>query len=154
DATLSGRSPVYRTTPAVAGRWGEADAVPGLPTNPVPAVPSAGGYSAWNNPIRAGHSVVFNGSGSYDPPDDNFRGLDLNGAGTARYDAAGQLLPPAERYRRFVNPIDVAGDGRVITFSGYIVNGSTTPPTYQVINNGGDTYGRVNFFRYFRPAGV
>ena len=49
---------------------------------------------------------------------------------------------PVERMRRFVTPIDINGTGRVQTWGG---------GTHDF---GPDNFGRVQFFSYFRPAGV
>ena len=62
DVDGYGSSPpnaVFRLTPPVAGRWGEAQSVPGYPkiTNPDPPPPLANlVVPTYNNPIRAGYS--------------------------------------------------------------------------------------------------
>ena len=61
------------------------------------------------------------------------------------YDAAGALLLPVERMRRFVTPLDINGRGGVGMWTT-----ATGPPS----DTGADNYGRVQFFGYNRPAGV
>src|SRR5262249_50026293 len=109
---------VLRDTAAVAGRWGEADLVPGSPGNPL-AIP-------FNNPVRAGRSPLRFDPGSqrlvpWDADDDNFNTFDpyptdpyrIGEAGdTDFYDQSGGLVLPVEWMRRFVTPIDVDGSGR------------------------------------------
>ncbi len=125
-----------RGTAAVEGRWGEGESISSLVT------------PAFNNLVRAGLSRSYG-----DPRDDNFNSYDPDTydttAGMVRrgeyedhYDAAGALLLPVERIRRYVNPIDLAGDGRVTTWN-----------TRNELA-GADKWGRVSFFRYFRPPGM
>ena len=141
---------VYNPSPAVAGRWGEEEIIPGGSNNPIPVPPTPSGAtgpfaSAWINPIRAGLSVSsasYNGTGLFDARDDNFNTFDFNGEAHDTYDSAGAIYLPVERIRRFVTPIDVAGDGRVSTFN--LAAGSS----------GADNWGRVTFLRFFRPPGV
>ncbi len=150
-------SNVYRANPSVAGRWGESGGVPGLASNPLvtgPAGPS--GTPAFtlvfNNPVRAGYSVIPYGGMAFDARDDNFTTFDLNGEAADYYDAAGALALPVERYRRFVTPVDIAGDGRVITYNTYVYNPGAGNQSAQY--NGADLWGRVSFLRYFRPPGM
>ena len=122
------------------------------------------------NPVRAGYSINIRDILSGLPPDaadDNFNTYDpypmrsvqetvggvggttvtINGGevGDADYyDAAGALLFPAERMRRWVTPADINGTGRVYTWN--------SSPT-SVVNRGGDALGRVEFNSYFRPPG-
>ncbi|MFO0951909.1 MAG: hypothetical protein U0835_12310 [Isosphaeraceae bacterium] len=133
---------VYRQTPPVAGRWGEEDAVPQQLVNPNP------GY-IFNNSVRAGHSIA---SGGFDARDDDFRTFDMWPSATTGeqadfYDLQGGLGLPVERMRRFVTPVDLSGDGRVVTFNGAAQRG--VPRAL-----GADVFGRVSFFRYFRPPGL
>jgi len=151
---------VYRNNAPVAGRWGEADYVPGLASNPLVAGPAPATTPPnftlfFNNAVRAGFSVIPpnpNGSNAYDARDDNFNTFDFNGEAQDFYDAAGALSLPVERIRRFVTPIDLAGDGRVITYNTYRYNPGAGVQSAAL--NGADLWGRVSFLRYFRPPGV
>ena len=140
---------VLRATQAIAGRWGEEG---GVPQRLRPATPASTGPPAtpilydFNNPIRAGLSYVSNGA--FDIRDDNNNTFDTWPSVTTAeqadyYDASGSLSFPVERIRRFVTPIDLAGDGRLLTFG----NGSGE-------QDGADEFGRVAFFHYFRPPGM
>jgi len=151
--SATGPGKVLRTTPAVAGRWGEEDAVPGSAQNPL-ILNTAGPQppTNFNNAIRAGHSIS---NSSYDARDDNLNGFDFNGEGIDRYDGAGLPSLPVERIRRFHNPIDVDGTGVVLTY-GAVDDKNAFAPHSQGGNlqKGGDQFGRVSFFHYFRPAGI
>ncbi|MFO0909977.1 MAG: hypothetical protein U0794_16790 [Isosphaeraceae bacterium] len=138
-------APVYRTTQAVPGRFGEEDSVPGILYNPVPA-PPASGNSPYNNYVRAGQSAVSGSTTAYDARDDNYNGFDFNGEQNDTYDGAGQINLPVERIRRFASPLDLDGNGRVITYNKLPYNSTT--------NDGADAFGRVSYYRYFRPAGI
>jgi hypothetical protein len=141
---------VTRTTKPIAGRWGEEGGVPTqLPVyttgNPTGTPPTFNTY-VFNNAIRAGQSLVNNGA--YDIRDDNYNAFDLwptpaTGENADYYDASGSLSLPVERIRRFVTPIDISGDGRIITFA------NSTRAEF-----GADEFGRVGFLHYFRPPGV
>jgi large repetitive protein len=133
---------VLNATTPVAGRWGEEDAVPGIYYNALP-FPS-GGPLVYANKVRAGYSIDTAGT-SYDARDDNFNSFGFNGETFDLYDGAGQISLPVARLRRFVNPIDLAGDGRVVTFN-------TLPGPFS--GNGGDLFGRISFYSYFRPPGM
>ncbi len=171
---------VVRSSTPVAGRWGEAQSIPGsLIPNPNAAGAGSGTPSYVNlvginyaNPVRAGYSInirdILNGL----PPDiadDNFNCYDpfplpnstdphavqqSDGTNTVMiyggeigdadyYDAAGALLFPAERMRRWVTPADINGTGSVNTFN---LSARTN-------NRGADGLGRVEFNSYFRPPG-
>ncbi len=128
----------------------------------------------FNNPVRAGRSFYTDSSGSFnrinsiDSFDDDFDSIDpdiqqlsslLNPIRNSPYparvpreefeveDNAGGLMLPVERERRFVNPRDPVGVGRV-------TSRNNRPNDAQDYGNGYDTRGRVSFFRYFRPPGV
>ena len=116
----------------------------------------------YDNPVRAGYSFditdLLNNLGYTNTPfprdaaDDNFNAFDVFPARLTGeigdldfYDAAGALLLPVERMRRFVTPLDVNGRGGV---------GMWTTATGPTSDTGADNYGRVQFYRYNRPAGV
>jgi len=136
----------------------------------------------YDNPVRAGRSYTFlYGSASQagttntsaDGMDDDFDSDDFlpgtfpnpiagvasaaegfnNNAPTTPYwagdfyDASSSLQLPVERIRRFVTPIDPAGVGRLVAWT-------DRPLTKYDYGQGNDRWGRVGFFRYFRPAGV
>ena len=61
------------------------------------------------------------------------------------YDAAGALLFPVERMRRWVTPADINGTGSV-----YAVR---TLGSRRREQSGSDAFGRVEFTSYFRPPG-
>jgi hypothetical protein len=153
---------VQRTTASVAGRWGEAQSVPGLPLT----VPGNTNVFNWlspnyHNPIRAGYSfdltdfitsiLASNGAApvARDAADDNFNLFDPFPYGHAgelndqdSYDLSGGLILPIDRMRRFVTPVDINGTGSVSPW-----------PSTNLSSGGGDQYGRVLFSSYFRPPG-
>ncbi|MGE3820452.1 MAG: hypothetical protein AB7I30_13640, partial [Isosphaeraceae bacterium] len=165
----SGGNPnlVYRNGTPVAGRWGEEFGVP-------KQLPYQG---AFNNAVRAGMSVtnatVIDPTIAFDAFDDNKNTFDswpypgdsespapelppYNATFTRpadRYDPSGALSNAVERMRRFVTPVDVDGNGRVLTWNGQLdaVNPQFVP---NLPNRGADRYGRVSFFNYFRPPGA
>ncbi|MCA1684717.1 MAG: hypothetical protein LC745_01775, partial [Planctomycetia bacterium] len=142
---------VTRYTAPVAGRWGEPYAIPS----------QLGGLPLFNNPVRAGFSAVAGSATAYDARDDNFSSFDISANGEADdyYDPSGSLAFPVERNRRFVTPIDLDGNGRVIPYNDF-----TWDSTNNVLvlrnsasvagDNGADVWGRVSFFNYFRPPGL
>ena len=153
---------VQRTTPPVAGRWGESASVPGVPFNTPSGTPAGLIQPNYDNPVRAGYSFditdLLNNLGYANTPfprdaaDDNFNAFDVFPARLTGeigdldfYDAAGALLLPVERMRRFVTPLDIDGTGGVGMWTT-----ATGPPS----DTGADNFGRVQFFRYYRPAGV
>ena len=151
---------VTRNTPPVAGRWGEAQTIPGAGI-PNPAYTMGNGKpqfvnvvtSSYTNPARAGYSLdiydVVNGV-PRDAADDNFNSFDPSPIGhtgevgdTDMYDAVGANLLAVDRMRRWLTPADINGTGRVhqwqVTFGGP--------------DRGGDPFGRVEHQSYFRPPG-
>jgi hypothetical protein len=150
-----GGTPVYRGTGAIAGRWGESSGVPISP-----GVQSNGSYvpNVWDNPIRAGQSLPEQDTKgnlwNVDGRDDNFTSLDAYPFGNNTnpevadyFDLSGSYSLPSERTRRFVTPIDPTGTGTVMTYN-------YAPASSFDFGYGGDYFGRVNFFHYFRPPGV
>lgn len=146
-------------------------------------------YGPYTNPVRAGVSnyapmnpalsplLLTNPYG--DVGDDNFNTFDpypavedttftpplmgsesKNGSFPADYyDAAGALSLPVERIRRFLTPIDVAGDGLVTKFN--VLSGASTSATtafapidFERAILGADSNGRVSYYKYFRPPGM
>ncbi|MHC5536736.1 hypothetical protein ACYOEI_00500 [Singulisphaera rosea] len=169
-------------------------------TNPVRAGLSNSPYYSINSNASLPHALQFIG----DSGDDNFNTFDpfpthLSGTGLLQselpvttgtplipadyFDAAGAITLPIERLRRFVTPIDVAGDGLIVkpnqlnpssqlnspsgsgatnpsalTTLQFLVNTATTPPTpaptaYSPFS-GASTRGHLTYFKYFRPPGV
>jgi len=169
DVDGYGASPpsgVIRSTPSVAGRWGEAQAVPGYPyaglPNPNPPPPYLNLVTVnYNNRIRAGFSLDmsdYNNGTPRDVADDNLNSFDpyppigtpANPRGEVGdldfLDLAGAFLLPVERIRRFVTPGDINGTGRIVQWDG--TNKQAGP------NAGADQWGRVQFSSYFRPPGL
>ncbi|MDG3003329.1 hypothetical protein [Paludisphaera mucosa] len=140
---------IHRLAPrAVPGRWGEPGAIPEIfDTSVTP-------FLSFSSMVRAGVSALV-GSG-VDGRDDDSTAFDhwpstlgaesptVGGWPADYYDAAGDFALPAERMRRFVTPMDLAGDGKVIS----AVNVGNT----EFISP--DIFGRVAYHKYFRPPGV
>jgi hypothetical protein len=149
---------INRGTAPVAGRWGEGSSVPTI-------LPGAGGGppGPYNNYVRAGLSKTLNIGGVFyylDADDDNNDTTDpyppyipgqtgqppLSYPEAADlYDLSGALPLPVERIRRYVTPIDAAGDGRILQY-----NDNNNPPQIK----GPDSFGRLLFYKYFRPPGL
>lgn len=64
------------------------------------------------------------------------------------YDASGSLSLPVERFRRFLTPIDVLGDGLI---NNYKTPVALTGATYLL---GSDDRGRVAYYKHYRPSGL
>ncbi|MGO9921897.1 MAG: hypothetical protein ACLQIB_45285 [Isosphaeraceae bacterium] len=155
---------VTRTTQPVPGRWGEAQAVPGVPfanpnyvMNPTPPGPPYQFVDVvrpnYSNPVRAGYSMdptdLLFGT-PRDAADDNYNSYDpwpLGHTGevgdTDFYDNSGALLLPVDRMRRWLTPADINGTGTVTQW-----NAGANP-----VSHGPDLFGRVEFYSYFRPPG-
>ncbi len=154
DVDGYGNSPptaVFRLTPAVAGRWGEAQSVPGY-TNPNPPPPLANlVVPTYSNPIRAGYSCGIAGlliGALRAAADDNYNQFDPFPIGHTGevddrdfFDSAGGLMLPVDRMRRFVTPVDIDGSGRALRWGVSWPEGDV----------GADAFGRVDFAGYFRP---
>ncbi len=165
--TTSSPGYVYQLSSPVAGRWGEESFVPGSAGNSVsignPMIQSvdANGNttSLYANAIRAGYSMNQGGT-TYDARDDNYNTFDFFSGQAAwpeladLYDLTGSIVLPVERIRRFVTPIDLDGNGRVITFNSHSESASGPGKNSRLQQNGADLWGRVSFFSYFRPAGM
>ena len=160
---------VLRANAPVPGRWGEAQSVPGGAY--APNAPNAiGGYvnllhTNYQNSVRAGYSYdmvdILSGV-ARDAADDDFNMFDPWPIGhtgevgdSDMYDAAGALVLPVDRYRRFVTPADIDGTGRITpwTTAAESLSGSTTGTLYKA-SRGADPFGRVQFSSYFRPPGA
>ena len=154
DVLISNNPPrVQRTTPAVPGRWGEAPWIPGVP------VAGAGGQilnlvaRTYNNPVRAGYSFgmadLLSGAPRAAADDNNnlFDAYPIGHSGKVNdldyLDAAGGLLLPVDRMRRFVTPVNIDGSGRVLRWN----------VSWPAGDIGADAFGRVDFAGYFRPPG-
>ncbi len=155
DVLISASPPlVKRTTPAVPGRWGEPQSIPGVP------VTAPGGQvlnlvaNPYNNPVRAGYSFgitdLLNGAPCAVADDNNnlFDPFPIGHAGELNdrdfFDSAGALPLPVDRMRRFLTPVDIDGSGRVLRWG-------IPWPAGDV---GADGLGRVDFAGYFRPPGA
>lgn len=164
DTNTAGISPpaagdqVMRSTQPVAGRWGEAQSVPGYPiVNPMSGAVMNLLGNAYNNRIRAGYSLdvgdVLNDI-PRDAADDNYNSFDPFPAIINRgelgdldyYDPVGALLLPVERIRRYVTPADINGTGHIVQWDGQ--------STAVGQDRGGDLWGRVEYSSYFRPPGL
>jgi len=155
---------VLRLTPPVAGRWGESQSVPGYPkvTNPSPPPPYLNlVVPNYSNPIRAGYSENVGDIAAgipRDAADDNLNSFDsypqmsaaLNRVGEVNdldfLDPAGGFLLPVERMRRFIAPADINGTGRIRQWDAF--HNKSGPDA------GGDQWGRVEYYSYFRPPGL
>src|SRR5208337_118871 len=172
---LANTSPnqVIRITPPVAGRWGEAQSVPGNPVPPPAGTTLADGSilnlvgragQPFNNRIRAGYSEditdVLNDI-PRDAADDNYNSFDpyppftvgarVGEVGDLDFlDPAGAFLLPVERMRRYVTPADINGTGRVLQYN----NGSYPGTSLASSDVGADQWGRVVYYSYFRPPGL
>jgi len=170
DVDMSGNSPptvgVLRMTPTVSGRWCESQSVPGYPVpNPSGGAPFNLVMSNFNNRIRAGYSIdvtdLINGI-PRDAADDNYNSFDpyppvsptdnrLGEVGDLDFlDPAGAFLLPVERMRRYLAPADINGTGHVLQWN------NTQYPTGSLSSYdlGGDQWGRVVYYSYFRPPGL
>lgn len=139
----------------VNGRWGEVTVLNTAATTGV--------YP------RAGRSVNVGGS------DDDYRSVDFfplenlsapsfpEGNDSNDGSGPGGLLLPAERMVKFVTPVDVTGNGAVISWSddptttgsffhAPMPGGGVPAPTQ--FGNGFDRKGRSGFFMYYRPPGM
>jgi hypothetical protein len=156
---------VLALTPAVPGRWGEADSIPGGILDPAaPSPPAISNYvnlihANYNNSIRAGYSYDVSdilatlADGTVvprDAADDNFNAFDPFPLGhigedndSDSYDAAGALILPIDRMRRYVTPADINGTGHVGPWTQTAVGAGA----------GADPFGRVAFRSYYRPPG-
>jgi len=165
----NGNPYVQRVTPPVGGRWGEAQSVPGVPfPNNNGPQPLNLVQSTYIDPVRAGYSFDVSDMFTYglnygntpfprDAADDNYNAFDPFPAGhtgeagdSDYYDGVGALLLPVERMRRYVNPADINGTGRVAQWN---TTASATGVIVRGPNLGADNFGRVQFSSYFRPAG-
>ena len=140
----SGVTPV----PSTEGRFGEVDLIQASSGTQFP---------------RAGRSYVPNNlTIRLDGFDTNFDGLDfypsytgttnpetpLGTAVTADLlDAVSRQVLPSERYRSFVTPIDLTGNGRVIGFDGTLTDAGD-------YGTGADGFGRFSYLLHYRPPGV
>ena len=152
----------------MAGRWGEAQSVPGYPkiTNPNPPPPLANlVVPTYSNPIRAGYSEDIGdllAGTARDAADDNLNSFDPyppvsatdNRLGEVNdldfLDPAGAFLLPVERMRRYVTPADINGTGRVLQYN----NGNYSGTALANSDVGADQWGRVVYYSYFRPPGL
>ncbi len=152
---------VPRRSKAVVGRWGDEAAIPeNLAWRTGDIVPLA---MKFINTSRAGRSPVtlFDGAGEpqglqyqVDGIDENFNGFDFNSEQFVLTDAAGALLLPVERMRRFVVPQDISGNGLVNRYDTLPPLPSAASPFPPLFGLGPDNRGRVSFFHHYRPPGV
>jgi len=170
DIDMNGTSPpvagVIRLTPPVAGRWGEAQSVPGSPAiDPATGLPINLVGPTYTNRIRAGYSIdisdLRNGGIPRDAADDNYNSFDPYPPISATYnrlgevndldflDLAGAFLLPVERLRRYVTPGDINGTGRIRQWNAFPTWTKGAGP-----DAGGDQWGRVEYYSYFRPPGL
>src|SRR5208282_5927699 len=171
DVDMNGNSPpatgpppvgVLRTTPAVAGRWGESQSVLGYPVYNPNGPPFNLVMPTFSNRIRAGYSIdvtdLENGI-PRDAADDNYNSFDpyppvtvgnrLGEVGDLDFlDPAGAFLLPVERMRRFVAPGDINGTGRIVQWDAFQNYNKAGPDA------GNDQWGRVEYYSYFRPPGL
>jgi large repetitive protein len=142
DGVTSGQ--VFRLATAVPGRWGEAGFIPGTQSDPV--------LQFYNNMVRAGISSFYYTGGTPNPytyrdaDDDNFNTFDPTGETFDFRDPAGAWAMPVERMRRSTTPADASGDGMIFTFGGGSPQNS--------LPGGPDPFGRVVYYKHFRPPGM
>ncbi len=123
------------------------------PVGPAPTIPFIGDVSNSFGGSYGLPSYANIGGNLYqyfyrDADDDNFNTFDFYlGEGGDYRDAAGGWSLPVERYRRFTTPFDAAGDGTVINYA-------DNPSTQNTMPTSADAYGRVTYFKYFRPPGL
>ncbi|WP_435005335.1 hypothetical protein P12x_003232 [Tundrisphaera lichenicola] len=151
----------FGVTP-VAGRWGEPEGIPQF-LSIQQSIFSSIGFTpfVYTNPVRAGRSfynaATPNISNSFQPTgdslDDDFDSFGPGfGAAIAEYasyyDSAGQVAVASQRARRFLTPSDPSGNGRVMEWM------NRPNDLYDQFGMANDAYGRVSYFRYFRPPGM
>ena len=152
---------------------------PALLTPPV-THPASGYYLSFNNRVRAGRTV-FAASlpWEFDAADDNFSTLDFLHLSTGQTypedadysDFSAVSVLPSERARRYVKPIDLAGTGRLINFNAaptdlvgtaasFYNEATGTQAGFALASGtsvgyglGGDAFGRIGNWGYFRPPG-
>jgi large repetitive protein len=136
---------------AIEGRWGEA-----------------GILFASNGTLfpRAGRSYYPNNvTRKFDEFDTNFDGLDFYPKGTPGnppypetadlLDPANRTLLPVERLRRFVTPVDISGNGKLMPFNTVATPIFPLDPTGSLdFGLGSDAKGRVGYQLYYRPPGI
>ncbi|MDR3637664.1 MAG: hypothetical protein P4L84_27910 [Isosphaeraceae bacterium] len=125
---------VVRNVPSVGGRWGESGFVPLYLYS-----------SNFSTTIAAGLSLNYSPGITVGIEDDNFTAFDPTGRAYDFIDLSGSLAIPTERVRRFGSPIDLTGNGLVVSYSYPTTSGTT--------GYGPDAFGRVMFQEYFRPSG-
>ena len=97
-----------------------------------------------------------------DAADDNFNSFDPYPPVSATYnrlgevndldflDPAGAYLLPVERMRRYLAPADINGTGHVLQWN----NTQYATGSLSSYDLGGDQWGRVVYYSYFRPPGL
>lgn len=131
-----------------------------------------GTFRAYNSRVGPGRSATAYLDTLTNPPtvkyylnvdgtNDSFLALDFSGqpipaTNPVRYDfetnfalsldAAGHMVLPSERFRMFLTPMDVSGNGAIARWN--------TLPTNIASDTGPDRWGRVSHYLHFRPAGV
>ena len=160
----------------VPGRWGEPEGIPQyLSVVNGPAGSSIYGNlgftpKAYTNPVAAGRSFFnettptyqnsFEPSGdpfdddldSYVPYTPNAYNYVVTAPGGSNefgvlYDGVGQVYHASQRLGRFLTPTDPSGNGQVM-------NWMNRPDDLYEHGSGNDQFGRVSYFRYFRPPGA
>ncbi len=144
QAMLQG-NPFAAPAPPVEGRWGEVGIIaatrsftPEFQLFPRP------GRSYWPNDVTQ----------RYDEFDTRFDALDFfpkeDAFGPEKrdlLDAANRTMLPSERLRRFVLPVDLSGNGRMVAFDQTYADAFDWGTGY-------DAQGRVGYHLYYRPPGI
>lgn len=151
---------------AVSGRFGESQqGVSGRIFGPATGVEHDPRVLSYNNTTRPGRSRPIWSGNELDMTDDDYNTLDIGNSnpsilneGTNSSDPSGSVLLPVERMQRFVTPLDIAGTGRVYRWDDYptAIDPELTGlfgTGFTPFGLGPDTFGRVVFYRHFRPPG-
>ena len=159
------------STPPVAGRWGEAQSVPGYP---IPHRQHCARGRTFNlvgrrqlsttasAPATRRTSPTWSTASPRDAADDNYNSFDPYPPVSATYNRLGEVerprlprprggfLLPVERMRRYLTPADINGTGHVLQWN----NTQYATGSLSSYDLGGDQWGAWSIYSYFRPPGL